>query len=155
MNIQAVTYVVQRMASLGVLFTLLALACYLTARHGVAPKRRNYYAGAIIFWALRLGIKENAVLLLSVIARYAICFFRAEWRQCIKEMWGRERGRWQKIRVWIGIALIILLMVWAAITVSGVFSFSTTFSKCNFNGFEQILTQSWDQFFYLSPLFWP
>jgi hypothetical protein len=83
LNTQAVTYVVQRMASLAALFTLLAFASYLAARYGRSARSRWWYVAALIFWMLGIGSKENAVLLLPVILLYEICFFRGQWRQRI------------------------------------------------------------------------
>jgi hypothetical protein len=66
LNTQAVTYVVQRMASLAALFTLLAFASYLMARYRVTSRSGWWYMAAALFWLLGLGSKENAILLLSL-----------------------------------------------------------------------------------------
>jgi hypothetical protein len=43
LNTQAVTYIVQRMASLAALFTLLAFVSYLTARYKIRPSPGWWY----------------------------------------------------------------------------------------------------------------
>jgi tetratricopeptide (TPR) repeat protein len=94
LNTQAVTYVVQRMASLAALFTLLAFACYIVARYKLTARPRLWYAIALAVWLLGIGTKENAVLLLPVLFAYELCFFRSEWRaraeRALRISWNRK-----------------------------------------------------------------
>ncbi|WLE98226.1 MAG: hypothetical protein QTN59_05185 [Candidatus Electrothrix communis] len=63
---QAVTYIVQRMASLAAMFTIIGIWCYLKARRqqgNSIKKKLFYYIGLLLAFLLALGAKENAILL--------------------------------------------------------------------------------------------
>lgn len=62
-----ITYVVQRMTSLGALFSLAALASVLA---GLRGGRFHWYAAGVLFWALALGTKETALTLPLVLALF-------------------------------------------------------------------------------------
>jgi len=73
---QTVTYIVQRMNGLSVLFSLLSLFAYIQSRK---KKRRGYssvllYCIGCIFWLLALFSKETAIVLPAIIFIYE-CFF--------------------------------------------------------------------------------
>lgn len=155
LNTQAVTYVVQRMTSLSAMFTLLAFASYLMARHRVTSRSRWWYVGAIALWALGIGSKEIAVLLLPVILLYEVCFFRSEWQEKIEISLGGKWDRQWTVRAWVGIVLVAGLAGWLVTASSEVIGFSTDFQGRDFNGLERMLTQARVQVFYLSQFFWP
>lgn len=72
---QAVTYVIQRMASLAALFCLAALLCWVHARQTSDPRRRRLLlGGALAAWLLALGSKENAATLPLLVGLYELCF---------------------------------------------------------------------------------
>jgi Flp pilus assembly protein TadD len=74
---QSVTYVVQRMNELAVLFMLLALLGYLAARSAAGRRRRAVAgAGALAAWVLALGCKPIAVALPFTVLLYEWFFFR-------------------------------------------------------------------------------
>jgi tetratricopeptide (TPR) repeat protein len=63
-QVTAVTYIVQRMAALAALFTLLSMFSYVEARTSRSLASKAVYAGAcLIFGALAVGSKENAAML--------------------------------------------------------------------------------------------
>jgi len=75
MQTQAVTYIVQRMASMSALFYMIAMYCYLCFRTENGRNRWTYLVLAGIFWVTGIFTKENAALLpLSLIA-YEFAFF--------------------------------------------------------------------------------
>lgn len=75
MQTQAVTYIVQRMASMAALLYMIAMYCYLCFRTGDGRNRWTYLVLAGIFWVTGIFTKENAALLpLSLIA-YEFAFF--------------------------------------------------------------------------------
>ncbi len=75
---QAVTYIVQRMASLATLFYLASFYCYLRFREHVTPGRKGIFLFfASCFFLLGLGAKQNTVLLPLVVIGYEIIFFRS------------------------------------------------------------------------------
>lgn len=75
-NVQAVTYIVQRMASLCALFYLAALLCWVRARTGSAQKRFRRFALSGVCFLLALGSKENAAVLPLSILLVEAAFFR-------------------------------------------------------------------------------
>jgi tetratricopeptide (TPR) repeat protein len=70
-QVQAVTYIVQRMASLAGMFFILTMYIYLKAR--TSPSRRRaslFYAMCFVGFVLAVGSKENAIMLPVVIFLY-------------------------------------------------------------------------------------
>jgi len=76
---QAVTYVIQRMASMAGMFYMVALWCYLKARlHYGLKGQMFFFFLAMVFWLAGLGTKENAVLLPLAIVAYEVAFFNIQ-----------------------------------------------------------------------------
>lgn len=74
---QAVTYIVQRMASMAALFYILGICFYVKARTGqVRLKRIFYYLGCFISFVCACGSKENAVMLPAVLVLLEMVFFQ-------------------------------------------------------------------------------
>ena len=72
---QSVTYIVQRMNSLAVLFYLFALWCYIRGRLAEhEPTRWMAWAGCGLAWLLALGSKQNAATLPVALLLYE-CYF--------------------------------------------------------------------------------
>ncbi len=78
---QAVTYVVQRMASLAGLFYVAALAAYAWARQGDGRRRWLAYAGAVGCAALATFTKENAFTLPFAVALLELSFGAGSFRR--------------------------------------------------------------------------
>ena len=155
LNTQAVTYVVQRMASLAALFALLSFASYLMARYRVTSRSGWWYMAAALFWLLALGSKENAILLLPVIALYEACFFRSEWQQRVEQTLNGNWNRQWTIRAWIVAFVFCVLAGWVVTVSSDAVSWLSTFGGRDFSGLERTFTQTRVQIFYLSLLLWP
>jgi tetratricopeptide (TPR) repeat protein len=155
LNTQAVTYVVQRMASLAALFTLLAFASYIVARYKLTARPRLWYAIALAAFLLGVGTKENAVLLLPVVFAYELCFFRTQWRVRAESVWHISWNRSWTIALWlilVGVTTVVGSFVISASDSLGLFA---EFPERDFNGLERLLTQCRVQMFHLSQLFWP
>jgi len=73
---QAVTYIVQRMASMGGMFYLLSMVLYLKARTSAGRARSFYYGGLGVAYLLGIFSKENVAILPLFIALYEFYFFR-------------------------------------------------------------------------------
>lgn len=74
-NINAVAYVVQRMASLAAMFVLLALLSYIFARTSLSRGRAvAFYSGTLICIFLGIFSKENAVMAAPLILLYDYVF---------------------------------------------------------------------------------
>lgn len=84
-NINAVTYIVQRMTSMAGMFGLLSLNCWLPARksfrEGWNWQFLGWSGGGILFWVLGLLSKENLILLpLLILVTEVFLFRRGEFR---------------------------------------------------------------------------
>ncbi|ROR01942.1 tetratricopeptide repeat protein [Desulfosoma caldarium] len=94
----AVTYLVQRMASLQALFFMAAVAAYVEGRLRLDHRR----ARAVLWWAMAalfsLGAllsKENSAMLPVVVALVEVAFFRPEWWQKFPaRLWQGLRKPW-------------------------------------------------------------
>ena len=77
LNINAVSYIVQRMASLSALFVMLALLCYIYARRSSGRGRSAVFYGFAMA-SIFLGIfsKENGIMALPLILLYEYIFLR-------------------------------------------------------------------------------
>ncbi len=75
---QAVTYIVQRFASLATLFYLLALLCYIKGRLAATGRPRLfYYFATIVCAVLAMKTKETAFTLPLTVLVYELVFFKA------------------------------------------------------------------------------
>ncbi len=77
---QAVTYIVQRYASLSTLFYLVSLVTYVKARGADSSKKARYalYAASIISAVLAMRTKEIAFTLPIIVLLYEFMFFRGD-----------------------------------------------------------------------------
>ena len=72
---QSVTYIVQRMASLGAMFYLLAFVLYIKGRCARGKTRFFYFGGGALSYLLGIFSKENVIILPFFIALYEFYFF--------------------------------------------------------------------------------
>jgi hypothetical protein len=153
LNTQAVSYVVQRMASLVALFCLLAFGAYLVGRNKPIQRGRwPWYVAAVVLWGLALGSKENAVLLPLVVVIYEVCFHRQTWREWWAAQSPAARGRLVGV---IGVVLLAAVGFIAVYAGTRPIAFTREWAQRDFNGWERILTQLRVQVFYLGLLLWP
>ena len=73
---QSVTYIVQRMTSLGGMFYLLAMVLYVKGRLASGAKSYLFLAGMVLSYLLGLFTKENVAILPLFIALYEFYFFQ-------------------------------------------------------------------------------
>ena len=144
---QAVTYIVQRMASMAAMFYILSILCYIKCRMSGASLHRIFcLLGCVLTFLLALGSKENAAMLpASLLLIELTCYKKFNWRFSKKiYFWGS---------VVIGV-IILILTVWF-------FSPDITFSWLNgyrnrpFTLTERILTEPRIVLFYLSQILFP
>jgi hypothetical protein len=155
LNTQAVTYVVQRMASMAALFGILAIALYVRARR---DKRRGWcgalLAGAGLSWILALGSKENAAIVPIVILAYEWSFYRAEWGARIRSLIDGRRGK---------VYALLIIVAFAALATGFVKGYASdmrlsmveTYPGRDFSGLERVMTQGRVHLFYTGLLFFP
>jgi tetratricopeptide (TPR) repeat protein len=153
LNIQAVTYVVQRMTSMATLFFLLGVGSYIVGRFHIIPSRRlAWFALTALSLVLSIGSKEIGYLLLPLLLLYEVCFHRAEWRTWyLTSMSASARPAMLSAA---GIA-VLLLALFAWYLLDGRIYWLESMPNRDFSGIERVLTQGRVQFFYLSLLFWP
>ena len=144
---QAVTYIVQRMASMAAMFYILCMLCYIKFRMSrSSPHRIFFLLGCVLSFLLAIGSKENAVMLpASLLLIEFTCFKKFNWRfSKTIYFWGSVAGG----------GIILILALWF-------FSTDITFSWLNgyrnrpFTLTERILTEPRIVLFYLSQIFFP
>jgi len=144
---QAITYIVQRMASLAAMFYIIGIYFYLKTRLSPPGYHRFLFiAGCLLSFVFAIGSKENTVIFPIAVAIIEILFF-----QDLKD-------RNTRIRVVVTIAIAGVLM--AALLTS-------LYLKGNiaqlFNGYEdrpftlgeRLMTESRILIYYLSQIFYP
>jgi tetratricopeptide (TPR) repeat protein len=145
-QVQSVTYVVQRMNSMSAMFYLLSLLLYVKARlTGFAWRRWIYSGGSVLAWSAAMGSKEIAITLPLFIIIYEWYFFqdlRVEWL----------RRFWPYLLAGIGILIGLGFFYfgnnpWTAI-MSG-------YDKWDFTVTERVLTEFRVVVYYISLLVFP
>ena len=143
---QAVTYIVQRMASLAAMFYIIGIWSYLKAKQSFPNKKKAYlyFALTILFYLLAIGSKENAVLLPCSLLLIEIIFFN-------------HTLQINKKNILIFIAIIILI-TGAVLLLAGDDFFIhllSSYENRNFTLSQRILTESRIIVYYISLLFYP
>lgn len=103
-QIQAVTYIVQRLASLAALFSLLAFVFYLQGRLREDRWRYGFYGLSVLAGLLAMGVKQNAVVLPFLIFLYDIYFFH-------DSPWAGIKKQWQPLLL-LGVFLLVATLIY-------------------------------------------
>ena len=148
-QVQGVTYIVQRMAQMATLFTLLAMIGYIKGRIHRGIRRWLWFALATVAMFLGVISKENAwmIPLLWVMAEYGICR-PAETRML------NYRHDYLIIGSIIGVVIFVLFSL---VMKSGpLYEYiSPGFAIRDFTMEERLLTQPRVILFHLGQIFWP
>lgn len=156
LDTQAVTYVVQRMASLSTFFTILSMAMYVAGR---AESRRGkaglWFTASALFWLLGLGTKENVAVLPVVLLTYEWCFHRACWGERLRRVWAGPAYRRVLVVVIAFSAVGLLTGGLLAFFGGNPFRLTYEWPRRGFNGIERMLTQTRVHWLYLGLLLWP
>jgi len=143
---QAVTYILQRMASMAAMFYVMSLYFYAKGRLGVGSKKLFYFALCSMSAILAFCSKENTAMLPLTIIIYEIFFFQGlDWKRCIK---------WLKSYV----ALFILMAVSGLLCLGPRIDLkflSQMFEYRDFSLIERVLTQFRVIIHYLTLLSYP
>lgn len=143
-QIQAVTYIVQRMASLGTLFFLLSLYSYLLFRS--ANSKREQLLLCVLFFILALGSKENTVTLIPTLLLVEFFFFY-------------EKSSSKRISFYSLLIVANFLFICAGFAYLISHGYFTSFFDLSgsrpFSPFQRLLTQPRVLLFYLSLIFLP
>ena len=148
----AVTYLVQRMASMQALFFTLSTACFIKARLLSGKKQRS----AIVFYFLcalsalcSFFSKENSAVLPVALALTDIWFFDSAW---LKKAWAACRKTGWKVRT-AAIAVLLSCSFYAFTAVLPRILSSYAFR--DFTLVERLLTEGRVVVWYMSLLLWP
>jgi len=144
-QIQAVTYIVQRHSSLATLCFLFSMTCYVRARLSFGARRWGWSVGTLLSGILALYSKENTLVLPVFIGLYEFLFFQEG---------KRKTGRKTLVPVLLGLGLFLLitLILW------GDFLYSVFIKYYGFTGSpwsHRLLTQCRVFLFYISLLIYP
>ncbi len=143
---QAVTYIVQRMAALSALFSLLTLLCYLKARLSQKNNTKAiFFTCTALSFLLAIFSKENAVIIILTFPIFELLFFQQKLsRQIIK-----------KLIQGILLGLVIVLLSVIALRPE-LFDFIPNYYRNRpFTLSERFLTEQRVVIFYLTQLFFP
>ena len=156
-QIQSVTYIVQRMTSMGAMFYLLALILYArgrisqrTAKQVDKSGLKHYYfwfAGCLVAGLLALGSKESTAMLPIFIFLYEWYFF-----QELDESWFKRQ-----IKYIVAIALLFALVagIYLGFDPLGKFNTLRDYVLQEFTIGQRLMTQTRVVIFYLSLIFFP
>ena len=148
-QVNAVTYIVQRMASLAGLFTVLSLYGYVKARanqqHSIDQGRFPYgwYAACIIAGGCAVASKENAAMLPFSLLLLEILLIRTD---------PFSRQTRQLVKLLIPPVVIFLLLV---VFLGGLSVFQSSYGSRPFTLTERVLTEPRVIFFYIGQLLHP
>ena len=143
---QAVTYVVQRMTTLCVLFVLAALLLYINARTAKSQRRCwALWTGSFVCWLLALGCKQIAATLPLAILLYEWYFFRD------------LSVAWVKKNATAGLLALVLsgVVAWAYLGNQPLDRVLVGYAQRDFTPTERLLTQPRVVMFYISELVFP
>lgn len=143
-QVQAVTYVVQRMTSMAAMFYLSAMLAYIV---GTRTERQTYavaaYITCFLLWLLAMGTKQNSVTLPFTLLMYEYL------------VGGREAGSKKRVYV-LGLLSLFLATLFAAVLMPRLWpDIAGDFELHRFTMGERLLTESRVFFFYLSLIFFP
>ena len=145
-QIQSVTYIVQRMNSMATMFYLLSLILYIGGRSTIVRwKRWIQWAGCLLCWFLALGSKEIAATLPLVLLLYEWYFF-----QDLSKNWIKHNFKY-----FMGLIAVLALTAFIFLGADPLERILGSYAHRDFTLEERILTQFRVLAFYLSLLFYP
>jgi tetratricopeptide (TPR) repeat protein len=146
-QVQAVTYIVQRMASMAAMFYILSIYFYVKTRQSEYTTGRIFWLlGCVASFLLALGSKQNtATLPLALILIEMICFQDLSLPGKRRVLWGGS----------IAAAISIVVFGGWLFIPGNSFSFMDGFQGRPFSLYERLLTEPRIVLFYLSLIFYP
>ncbi|MCI5157495.1 MAG: hypothetical protein D3906_03480, partial [Candidatus Electrothrix sp. AUS1_2] len=145
-QIQAVTYVVQRMASMAAMFSIFGVYAYIRARAEETRKKYILFAFCLLLYFSALGSKTNSAILPFSLFLLEFSFFNT-----IKNK--QAAIRFLKIAVIIFIAAF--LFIWYGLGINPFHNILDTYRLRSFTLTERILTEPRIVLMYLSQLAFP
>jgi tetratricopeptide (TPR) repeat protein len=145
-QIQSVTYVVQRMNSMCALFFTLSLLLYMKGRLVAENQKRwPWFAGCAFTWILALGSKQIAATLPFFVLLYEWYFFQNRSMSWLKH----------KLPYVIGVCIFLGIIVFAYAGLNPVHSILSGYASRDFTLTERVLTQFRVVAYYVSLLVYP
>ncbi len=144
---QAITYIVQRMASMAAMFYVAGMYFYLQGRtHRLRHRQVLFFLGCGICYGLALGCKENAVTLPVGLVLVEIIFLQKPASPAIR--------KWMSAALAGLVAMVLIIMAVVLITESPQ-AIIRGYANRSFSLGERMLTEPRILVFYLSQLFYP
>jgi tetratricopeptide (TPR) repeat protein len=144
---QAVTYIVQRMASLAAMFYILGIFFYIKGRCASCNiNRLLFFAGCLLSFILALGSKQNTATLPLALLLIEFIFFQEI-----------ENGKAKKIMLYstLGLALAAVLLGALLCMKDGPLWFLHGYSYRPYSFVERLLTEFRVILYYISQIFYP
>ena len=146
-QIQAVTYIVQRMTEMAALFYVIGIFCYLKARLAVTTASRVIFFGICgLAFLLGLGSKNNAIVLPVSLVLLEFIFFR--------DLTQKKTQRQAIAVMGAGALLVAAIGVWVFMD-GDLNHFFKGYEERPFTLYERLLTQPRIVLFYLSQILYP
>jgi len=145
---QAITYIVQRMASMAGMFYIISMYLYLKGKTSSKnPAKIIFFILCIVSAMLALGSKENAILIPLSLFLYDFLLFQGISRE--------KRKKQIKYLVVTIIITLIICVIYFSFSDTTVFSFFKLYEKRVFTLWERLLTQSRVIIFYITLILYP
>ena len=148
-NIQAVTYIVQRMAGLATLFYLCGILLFLKARSAQTEVKTGCFFGfCFLSFMLAVGSKQNAATLPLACLLIEVVFITNP------KIWKQDKAQWMRIGTLAGLAVLLglLLLFWQTNPISTIMD---GYRMRPFTMGERLLTECRVLAFYLYQIFYP
>jgi protein O-mannosyl-transferase len=144
---QAVTYIVQRMASLAALFYIIGIYFFLKIRRSASGSHRLLFiAGCLLSFFLALGSKENAVTFPIAIACIEILFYQ--------DLSNRITRR--KVALALTISVVFMAAFLMLLYIKGdIARILKGYERRTFTPGERLMTEARIIIYYLSQIFYP
>ncbi|QTA81906.1 Uncharacterized protein dnl_42630 [Desulfonema limicola] len=143
---QAVTYIVQRMASMGAMFYILGFYFYIKARNSNSLQNRVFFfLSCLMSYLLALGSKENTVILPMALLLAEIVFFQDT---------AKPETR-KRLLIITGAGAVLILIIGGLFLGRNPLSVIGSYEHRTFTLFQRIMTQPRILLLYLSQIFYP
>ena len=146
-QIQAVTYIVQRMAAMAAMFYILGIYLYLKGRlQSPNWKRYTFFLACLMAYGCALGSKENTITLPIAIILLEVVFFQD--LSCART---RRRVFWIAAGTGLGIVVFGILFFLKG----DLAAIMKTYAERSFSPLQRLMTQPRILVFYLTLIFYP
>ena len=139
LQVQGVTYIVQRMTSLSTAFFMLTLCLYIVGRRRTG-RNIAIFVAAGLSWLLAMGSKEIAITLPAIILLYEWFFFQA-----LSRDWAMRHAKYLSV-----VAVLIIVAAWFYLGGDPWNSLHRRFETRDFTMTERLFTEWRILIFYLS-----